>query len=113
MPAESIAPVLADAGGAQELLTHVLSWLGALVGALVVLVGVVGYYRRWWRRGEGPGQPPWTLQELRELRARGDLEDDEYRQLRARLLGMTGSTGRADGGAVEGREDSTGQVDGR
>ncbi len=110
MPAESIAPVLADAGGAQELLTRVLPWLGGLVVGLVVLAGVVGYYRRRCRRGPGPGQPPWTLQELREMRACGDLEDDEYQQLQARLLGMTSRT---DGGAVEGPQDSTGGEGGR
>jgi hypothetical protein len=110
MPAQLMAPLLAETGGVEELLTRVLPWLGALVVGLVVLAGVVSYYRRRCRRGAGPAQPPWTLQNLREIHARGDLEDDEYQRLRVRLLGRTGL---ADGGAVEGAQDSAGEMDGR
>ena len=97
--------MLADAGDVERLLTGVLPWMAVLVGALVALASGVACYRARCRRAEDCSEQPWTLQQLREMHARGNLADAEYQQLRARLLGMSGTT---DGNAGVEAADSTG-----
>lgn len=61
------------------------------VAILAVLVVGLGYgllaLRRWWLgENEYCGSPDWTLQDLRELRAKGELTEAEYESLRAATI---------------------------
>ncbi len=85
--------VLAAAGDVEQLLTRVLPWLAALVGALTLLASGLALYRSRRRRDQDGPESLWTLQELREMHARGDLDEAEYQRLRDRLLGLTGPAG--------------------
>jgi hypothetical protein len=96
MSPEFIAQASANGGDVQQLLTRALPWTAALVAALVVLAAGWNYYRRRSGRDDEGSGPLWTLQDLREMRARGDLADDEYQRLKARVLGLVTPT--ADAG---------------
>ena len=113
MSPELIAQVSANDGDVQQLLTRVLPWVAALVLVLVVLVGAIGYYRRRWRRAREVVSPLWTLQDLRQMYARGDLAKEEYEHLKARLLGEYGLTGKVSGNATDGQTGATGDDDGQ
>lgn len=96
MSAEWVAQAAASSGDVQEVLTRVLPWTAAVVAALVLLAAWWGYYRRHSRRADEGRLPTWTLQELWDMRARGDLADDEYQRLRTRVLASgtpSGGTG--------------------
>jgi len=62
-------------------------WGGALLLATLVLVVAWMLIRRWQRRTaedtEATG-PIWSLQQLRELKAKGQITDAEYAKLAAR-----------------------------
>lgn len=77
------ALVVAALPGAGELLTIFL-WF-----ATVAVAGVCGFYlamrvRKWAQRDERVGN--FTLQDLRNLRARGQISEQEFAALRAALL---------------------------
>lgn len=63
-----------------------------LVILTIVLIGVgsavVLLSRRWMRGGDAPNAAtPFTLQDLREMRARGDIDETEYAAMRTMILG--------------------------
>jgi hypothetical protein len=77
------ALVVAALPGAGELLT-VFLWFAA-----VAVAGVCGFYlamrvRKWAQRDERVGN--FALQDLRDLRARGQISEQEFAALRAALL---------------------------
>ena len=58
-----------------------------LMAAVVVLFLAVRYYRRYFLLDdEASGPRIWTLQELSEMRDRGELTGEEYEALRATLI---------------------------
>ena len=66
---------------------RILSW-GAVLAVLVVGLGYgVRALRRWWL-GEDKtcASPDWTLQDLRELKAKGELTEAEYETLRGAMI---------------------------
>ena len=76
-----------------------LLWAAGLLLALL-LVGSAGvwYYRRRLTAGESGSSAPWTLHDLRQLRAAGQLTEQEYERLRSEIIAQfTGR--RADSGA--------------
>lgn len=68
--------------------SKILVACGLLAAALVVLALGVWYYRRRWIGDSKAGSLPWTFEEIRALRDRGDVTEQEYQVLRAQLLGM-------------------------
>jgi hypothetical protein len=106
MSPEFIAQASANGGDVQQLLTRALPWTAALVAALVLLAAGWGYYRRRGRRNDEESGPLWTLQDLREMHARGDLADDEFERLKARVLGLAGPSGQAEKGGPTGQPSS-------
>jgi uncharacterized membrane protein len=70
---------------------------------LAVLVVALGYgllaLRRWWLGEDvADAAPEWTLQDLRELKAKGELNEAEYQALRgAAIAGIRGSADGNDG----------------
>lgn len=77
---------LAQIAGSEGLLTKLLPWSFAVLAAVVVLLVAVGYYRRRLRAGEAGGGELWSLQHLREMHARGDLSDEEFKRLKAGVI---------------------------
>jgi hypothetical protein len=69
-----------------------------LMGAVVVLFLAVCYYRKRYLSNEQPaGAQTWTFQDLREMRDRGELTEDEYEALRTGLIAsFRGSGGPQD-----------------
>jgi hypothetical protein len=88
MSPELDAQVLAATRTVDEVMNRALPWVAALIGALVLLAVGLAYYRSRRRRHQQRMDAPWTLQQLREMHASGDITDQEYQQLRARLLGL-------------------------
>ena len=72
------------------------------VTVLVVLVVGLGYsllaLRRWWLgEDESCASAEWTLQDLRDLRAKGELTEAEYASLRAASIsGVRGTDTASD-----------------
>ncbi len=74
-------------GGARWSAGEMALWGGALILATVVLVVAWMLIRRWQRRTAaetGEAGPIWSLQQLRELKAQGQITDAEYAKLAAR-----------------------------
>jgi len=83
--------------------TQVLIWGGVLILAVVFLFGGLWYYRRWWLRGDEPsGDTAWTLDDLRRLRAEGQITEEEYQALRAAMTAaFRGDKGQSEADKVE------------
>jgi hypothetical protein len=69
-------------------LAELAAWaMVALVAALALAI-VAFWVRRRYRSDTGQAGLPWTLQELQDMRARGDLTDQEYRALRTTVVNL-------------------------
>lgn len=71
--------------------TQIIIACAMLMGAFLVLCLSIWYYRRRYFASENSHQPGWTFEDLRRMRERGELSEDEYQALRASLLGAYGA----------------------
>ncbi|MBU0637782.1 MAG: SHOCT domain-containing protein [Planctomycetes bacterium] len=80
------------------------AFLWVSVAALAAIAGmvVIRTVRNWARRDEVTA--PFTIQDLREMRARGELSDEEYEAMRAAILGHY-TTGEPAAPAPAGRDE--------
>ena len=99
--------VLAQSGPPQRHMRAVLVWgTVLLVAALVVGMGIRALRRRVFPEKEPPPDQLWTLEDLREMRGRGELSEEEFETLRARVIArMAGTEG---GGGPQDRADTGG-----
>ncbi len=72
---------LGDADPAQIIVACLL-----LILALCVLWLGVWYYRRRWMGEDAASGSAWTLEDIRRLRDRGELTEEEYQRMRAVLI---------------------------
>ena len=81
----------ASSGG----MTRAALWAGALAGVIVVAgAAVMALRRRLFGSGAPADAPVMELHELRALRERGEVSDEEYESLRAALIrGYGGAEG--------------------
>jgi uncharacterized membrane protein len=79
---------LIGASPASRLVGDVLPWLGVLVLAVLIGVAAIHFVRRWFTRDdEKPAD--FTLQQLRELHAAGNLTDEEFERAKSAVIGRT------------------------
>lgn len=71
---------------ASDNLIDVFIWVGILF-VMVALFWLAWVYARKWSMRDG-SEPltPWTLQDLRELKDRGELSENEYQTLREQII---------------------------
>ncbi len=86
------ALVLAQAGGpgAERLFGDLLPWLGVLVVIVLIGGGIAIWLRRRLMAGESADSVGFTLGDLRELRARGEISDEEFEKAKSQMIaGLT------------------------
>jgi len=81
---------------------EILVWSGILVVAVLVLFVVTLTVKRRLDTHAGPtgDRPPFTLDELRRMRATGDIDDEQYEKARASIVALTRG-GETPGAPVE------------
>ena len=78
--------LLAQAPAPRELPFKVY-WLWLSLGAVIILCGAgLLWYQRRMRRDAESGYNGFTLDQLRQLRARGELTDEEYQRMRGAVI---------------------------
>lgn len=91
----------------------ILQYGGLLIVALIVLGTVVLWLRRKYLADDAvQSEGVWSLQQLRDLRASGELSENEFQKLRAEMIGRHAlrsadpqeSTGVDAGGDMEGNQ---------
>ena len=71
----------------NESLRGVLVWGAILAGAVAVLGAAIWLLRKRFLSGDAPAEEAaWDLQQLREMRANGQITDAEFERLKQRQL---------------------------
>ena len=84
-----------SADKSSQLFADILPWLIAIV-VFVIVGGVMIYLiRRWLRSDSGTDPIGFTLQDLRELHARGEITDEEFAHAREQMIGRLKQPGGA------------------
>lgn len=68
---------------------QIIVWGLILMGAVVVLFGGLWYYRRYWLQADedsSVSRTPWTLDDLRQMRESGQINEVEYQTLRETMI---------------------------
>jgi uncharacterized protein YneF (UPF0154 family) len=74
--------------------TVLLLYAGVLLGVAIVMILGTFAARRWRQRLLDSQQtPPFTLQDLRDMKASGQITEEEFRAMRAALLGAWSAPG--------------------
>ncbi len=83
----SVALTFADAPPNGSLFAHVLPWLVALLGVVVIGGAGIWVVRRLVRQESDGGAGGFTLQDLRDMKASGQLSDEEFDRARDAMIG--------------------------
>jgi len=75
-----------SADKSSRLLSNVLPWLILLIG-VIVAGGVVMYVVRRSLNSERTASQGFTLQDLRDMHAAGELSDEEFERAKAMMIG--------------------------
>jgi hypothetical protein len=75
-----------NAPSTQQSAMWVLVACGVFMLAAVVFIAVLMWYRRRNEDDEPSSAEPWTLDDLRQLRASGSLTEEEYQRVRAAMI---------------------------
>ena len=99
----NIDDLLATPTNDGQVFGEILPWLLLLLGA--VIVGGIFIYiaRRMTQGGEDASNVGFTLHDLRELHARGELTDEEFERARAQMIAKVKSA--ADNDDAESADD--------
>jgi uncharacterized membrane protein len=84
--------VLAQAAGgaAGNLFGDLLPWLGVLVVIILIGGGIAIWTRRRLMSGDAAGSVGFTLGDLRELHARGEISAEEFEKAKSQMIaGLT------------------------
>lgn len=72
---------------------QVMLWSAILAAAVIVLFLAVWYYRKRWLGGEQPTDEVWDLDDLRRMRAKNLISEEEYTRLRSAIIGAFSKKG--------------------
>jgi hypothetical protein len=72
-----------------RLFQDLLPWLLGLIGIVVVGAGVMYVVHRMFRSEESGPTDGFSLQDLRDLHANGELTDEEFARARTAIIGRT------------------------
>jgi hypothetical protein len=87
-----IVPWILAAARVEVAWKEIIIACSILIGLLIVLWIGVSYYRRTWLYGQDDSAAtPWTLEGLRQLREEGAISEDEYKKMRAAVIGAVRS----------------------
>jgi len=87
--------VLGAQGDTTTAVSAILLYAAVLLAGVLALGLLVWYYRRRMHQPQQIAQP-WTLHDLRQLHAAGQISDEEFDRLKARVVSGT----RGDGAVV-------------
>jgi hypothetical protein len=62
-------------------------WIAIIIGLVLLMLGVWTLARKYLLANDEGHSAPWTLQDLRDLRAQGRLTETEFETLRAEMIG--------------------------
>lgn len=68
-----------------------------MLAAMVVGVLLARYFRKWSREANSSGGAPFTLHDLRTMRAGGQITQAEYEAMREAIIGQVASRKSVDG----------------
>src|SRR5688572_9542288 len=71
----------------SRLLADILPWLLVLVGVVLVGSAVIYVVRRSFKSGVTSSDAGFTLQDLRDLHAAGELTDEQFERAKAMMIG--------------------------
>jgi hypothetical protein len=94
-------PFLSLAVDPSRLFQDLLPWLLGLIGIVVVGAAVMYAIRRMFRGDASGSSDDFSLQDLRDLHARGELSDEEFARAKTAIIGRAQqpSPNRGDGPA--------------
>ncbi len=92
----SVALTFADASPGGSLFAHVLPWLVALLGVVVIGAAGIWVVRRLVRQESDGGAGGFTLQDLRDMKASGQLGDEEFNRARDAMIGRLSEPSEAE-----------------
>lgn len=76
---------------------QIFVWCAILALSVCVLAAGIWWVRRRLFADRAPnGQDVWSLQHLRELKARGQITEEEFERLKARVIDRFGDSGRSN-----------------
>lgn len=82
---------------ADRLFGDLLPALGVLVLIILVGGGIALWLKRRYQGGDSGGGGGFTLADLRDMRARGEISEEEFERARGRMVGgLTGTAGRSE-----------------
>lgn len=82
---EEMVVVLGAQGETTTAVWEILLYAAALLAGVLALGLLVWYYRRRMHQPQEIAQP-WTLYDLRQLHAAGQISDEEFDRLKARVV---------------------------
>lgn len=87
--------------------TDILFWGFVLIGGIALLGGAVWLVRRWaFSAPESGEHTVWSLQHLRDMKASGQLSDQEFETLKAQIIReYAQETERKDGASADAPAD--------
>lgn len=87
---------------------QIIVWGLILMGAVVVLFGGLWYYRRYWLQADedsSASRTPWTLDDLRQMRESGQINEVEYQTLRETMIAALRGANTRSGTKEDGPSD--------
>ncbi|MHC5001940.1 MAG: hypothetical protein ACYTJ0_02355 [Planctomycetota bacterium] len=89
-----LGALVATTGSAETLFRDVVPWLAALLVLLVIGAFVIAWLRRVAHGGSDDGSATgFTLQDLRDMHAAGQLTNEEFQRARDEMIGRLRPTG--------------------
>jgi hypothetical protein len=81
----------------SRLFAEVLPWLLVLLGVIVVGGAVILLARRYMHGSAGQQAAGFTLHDLRQMHAAGEITNDEFERAKAQMIGRLANARHADG----------------